>query len=637
MSVMPIFYIESGIQDYFNYPLHSTIYFLKDEKKVKYLLDHGYDINQKANNSLTPLHYAVLTNNVEIVKLLLSKGVNVNATDRYGCSPLYYYIMTKKENYEIIKLLLDNGADVNAVSSIQENVLHAFTEYGCKNTDVLKTIIKKTYNINSKNKWGKTPLNFAVEKDNMNIIKILLHYGANPFTLSNNMDTLMHCFLNNINLFKKVKLLLDIGLDPNSKNIDGDSPLHKICSVNPSLETVSLLVSKGANVNSLNNDKNTPLHVYMYEYPDKFCKSVFVFLLKKGANIHINNKYNKQPFNILSCNKEITIDLIELFIKKNVHVNNKNVYGYSPIHNFSNNPNIDIVKRWLDYGANPNDRTVNGVTPVHISAKNKNTNVFKLIVSNGGDINAVDQYGNTPLHESVVNENNLKYLLSLGVKDVPNKRGETALFKAVRHDKLNSVKFLLQQQNNFLNYVTNDGNTCISECFDTFNEAIFNELIINRPNISTMIISLNKVNKYCSKLMLKKSIMYMLLLNSSFYKDDKKYVSMYRFINECVEEIEIIKTIKIGYYKHSVFSIIKNYNINLAVNYVNNSALYKFITLKHYGQLIKEIIEKALYRKSLILNKIKKMDMICKNTHWIVIPIEIKLKIIKNIDNRYLE
>ncbi|AAR07370.1 11L [Yaba monkey tumor virus] len=637
MFVMPIFYVESGIKDYFSYPLHSAIYFLRDEKKVKHILKQGCDINQKADNSLTPLHYAVLTDNVEIVKLLLLKGVDVNATDRYGCSPLYYYIMTKKENYKIIKLLLDNGTDVNAVSSTRENLLHAFTEYGCRDTDVLKNIIKKTYDINLKNKWGKTPLSFAMEKDNMYVIKLLLQNGADPFTVSDNMDTLMHCFLNNRNLFQKVKLLLDIGLNPNSKNVDGDSPLHKICSVNPNLETVSLLVSKGADVNTINNDGNTPLHVYMYEYPDKFCKNIFIFLLDSGADININNKYSKQPFNILSCNREITINLIEIFIKKNVHVDNKNVYGYSPIHNLSNNPNINIVKRWLDYGANPNDKTVNGVTPTHISAKNKNTDVFKLIISKGGDVNAVDRFGNTPLHESVLNVSNLRYLISLGVKDVPNKRGETALFKAVKHNKLDSVKCLLQQSNNFLNYVTDDGNTCISECFNSLNEIIFNELIINKPDISTMIISLNNVNRSCNNLMLKKSIMYMLLLDSSFYVNDKRYICMYKFINECIREINVIKNVKIGYRNYSIFNILKNYNINLAVDYIDNSYLYNFVTLKHYGQSIKDIIERALYRKSLILDKIKKMDSICKNTHWFFIPMEIKLKIIKNIEDRYLE
>ena len=54
------------------------------------LIDHGADVNAKAENELTPLHTAAARGNLESAKLLLEHGADINATTKDGKTPIAY-------------------------------------------------------------------------------------------------------------------------------------------------------------------------------------------------------------------------------------------------------------------------------------------------------------------------------------------------------------------------------------------------------------------------------------------------------------------------------------------------------------------------------------------------------------------
>jgi ankyrin repeat protein len=56
--------------------------------RVAFLLSKGADINAQASDGSTPLHNAVVCNEVEIVRLLLSKGADKTIKNKHGYSPL---------------------------------------------------------------------------------------------------------------------------------------------------------------------------------------------------------------------------------------------------------------------------------------------------------------------------------------------------------------------------------------------------------------------------------------------------------------------------------------------------------------------------------------------------------------------
>jgi len=55
---------------------------------VKYLIDHGADINQKQYKDSTPIYIASIIGHIHIVEYLLSKGANINIKNSEGKSPI---------------------------------------------------------------------------------------------------------------------------------------------------------------------------------------------------------------------------------------------------------------------------------------------------------------------------------------------------------------------------------------------------------------------------------------------------------------------------------------------------------------------------------------------------------------------
>ena len=60
---------------------------------TEYLLNKGFDVNSRDKGKRTPLHYAVLGNQIEISRLLISKGAIVDAIgdilDQNKSTPLH--------------------------------------------------------------------------------------------------------------------------------------------------------------------------------------------------------------------------------------------------------------------------------------------------------------------------------------------------------------------------------------------------------------------------------------------------------------------------------------------------------------------------------------------------------------------
>jgi len=113
------------------------------------------------DNGYTPLHYACLTNNEEIVGYILDCGVYVDVTDKFGCTPLHlccYYSL----NY-ICYILLNYGADINKISYMGKSSLDYYME-GLKSNQ--KEIIEKI------------SVKFIENELEDNLYGILLKFGA---------------------------------------------------------------------------------------------------------------------------------------------------------------------------------------------------------------------------------------------------------------------------------------------------------------------------------------------------------------------------------------------------------------------------------------------------------------------------
>ena len=118
-----------------------------DVKTVETLLKLGADLNTQNDKKQTPLHLAFDRKDYAIVNLLLENG----AQDFYGETPLHracLHYACWGGSVKIVEILLQS------------------------NGDILKNIDSKDFN-------GYTPLQFAIEREHSEVVKLLLKNGCN--------------------------------------------------------------------------------------------------------------------------------------------------------------------------------------------------------------------------------------------------------------------------------------------------------------------------------------------------------------------------------------------------------------------------------------------------------------------------
>jgi ankyrin repeat protein len=167
------------IFDHGNTALHASLQFWFDKAKyqadsnrniegaistINVYLSHGVDINSKDGNGRTLLHIALgansmmqasnLIKDIEVIKFMIANQSNVNIKDNKGNTPLHYLVSQ-----------LNNE---RSQSAWEGNML-----------PLLELIVPKMKDIDSKNKRSLTPLQIAVQNNNIRTAEYLIASGAN--------------------------------------------------------------------------------------------------------------------------------------------------------------------------------------------------------------------------------------------------------------------------------------------------------------------------------------------------------------------------------------------------------------------------------------------------------------------------
>jgi len=106
------------------------------------------DVNCKGENSWTPLHFACLSGNYELVKLILFHQANLDAETTLKFTPLH--VAAQKGFLEIAQLLITSGADINTKDLYNNTSLHYASQNGHKKI-VQLLLTKPSVDLNIKN------------------------------------------------------------------------------------------------------------------------------------------------------------------------------------------------------------------------------------------------------------------------------------------------------------------------------------------------------------------------------------------------------------------------------------------------------------------------------------------------------
>ncbi|MBC7806161.1 MAG: ankyrin repeat domain-containing protein [Akkermansiaceae bacterium] len=346
----------------------NTAIWREDLDVVRQLLDAGADPNGSTPDNFTPLRSAASRGFAAAIRLLLERGADPHAAKRFPNDGSYLQNAAQSGSVEAVRLLIDAGLSIHEIGSYGWTPLAAAATQNrsipeARNAAVVAELIARGSDVNTRDKYEKTPLHQAAQFTFAEAIRLLIASGADPNAVDKRGSTPLHYALPwyPYNYMDRpvegvVRALLAGGAQVNAAPSPARvTPLHIAAARAPS-HVVGLLIQAGADVNAATRQKRTPLTEALGN-PD-----TFALLLDADADVAPLVAAKGKPALISAAEKGNRIALAAL----------------------------------LAAGADVN-AVYRGRTALHLAVKKAHTGVIEDLLKNGADHRAPDNDGMTAL------------------------------------------------------------------------------------------------------------------------------------------------------------------------------------------------------------------------------------------------
>lgn len=278
-----------------------------------------------------------------------------------------------------------------------------------------------------------TPLNIAIEKEDLKVVRELLKLGAPPNGgIVDNLEFAIES--ENVEL---LKLLLKHDADPNQKMESGGSlrdytvALVRACN-GKNVEIVKALLRAGADPNLPDSHGIKPLDVARKKRRAAIVKILEPLTDQSSRNLEKerDKRQLKRLMSLIKANKAEEVE--KILAKKSININrtdegeiwtpltlaidlkhhkvievllaagaNPNVCGtQSPMELATRSGDMELIQRLLAVGADINVQTAFGISPLWAAMSMERVEIAKLLISLGADVNAKNCYGCPILYEA---------------------------------------------------------------------------------------------------------------------------------------------------------------------------------------------------------------------------------------------
>ena len=359
-------------------PLHNAA-MANAPKLIAGLLQAGAYVDERDVYGFTPLHLAAFANAATAIELLVEAGADLEARSRFLSTPLQFSMFhSGADTRAAIAALLEAGADPNPhiggssslVSRATTTAVYARASALHRAMATLNMLLEAGADPNGSDEGGQTPLHWAVQGDQLNVVTTLLESGANP----------------------------------NARDIMGRSPMWYWAGLGTSPEILKPMLQAGGDRETRNN-AGIPLlhHAAARDRP-----VTLTALVQAGANLHIRDRRSDGTALHAAAGSnefgQLTVSAAAGFaalLEAGADPDTRDSSNVTPLER-THSSSMNMVKTLLDAHAgrttvNSHARDALGHTALHAAARANSPRLIAALVSAGADVDALDNEGNTPV------------------------------------------------------------------------------------------------------------------------------------------------------------------------------------------------------------------------------------------------
>ena len=339
-----------------------------------------------------------------------------------------------------------------------------------ENDKIAKLLIEHGVDINITDKKRRSALFNAIllGSDNLSLIEFMIEKGIKLNVKDNSDHTLLDEILHIVeiskepthehenkkyrlvkeerNYLKLTSILIEHGLAVDRMDEQGKTALYKEIR-NKNYEIIEFLLGAGADINAQDPDGKTVMFDACLEGVNNL--PMIDYLLNKGINLESQDLLEKTVID----------DLCEIILVQNngKRASTRRILDFNPKEDY-----LSLLKRLLALKPNMNKPNKKGQTLLFDLVKHSNLELLKMIINAGGDLNVIDKEGNTPF-TTMIDEGiklvqpkereqfieRVVFLLKFRIDvDAVDKEGKTVYHKAVLADDVELVEKLLTKKAN---------------------------------------------------------------------------------------------------------------------------------------------------------------------------------------------
>lgn len=400
------------------------------------------ELNQRDEQGNTPLHKAVLNQNLVMAQLLIEAGADVNIYNNDSLTPLL--LAVEKPNLEIVSALLKGKADLNAIDSEDRSaLLHAIERFVNQDklptqadykhiNDLIDLLVNAGADLTAQSQKGNNALHISMGK--YPVAHHLLTKAVDLKALNYEEETVLfqaaRAKHNEADTKAMLSELIKRGIDINARNLYGETALQAaIRHENPN--ALFALLELGADPNVV---KATELDDTGYNLPMYVLGSNYITESKKLPTLEYLAKA-KVDFNHINANHENilfialreynnNLDYAQWLIGKGTKADVINLKGQSLLHILleeyryrSLTPKTiaqlkDFIIALKQKGLDINVRDMNSKTALQYAADNKLVEWIPLLLEQGANPNIQDNTDSVAL-STIISASDLKGKVNL--------------------------------------------------------------------------------------------------------------------------------------------------------------------------------------------------------------------------------